>query len=162
MSSPATAQASHSRKAASKRNRRGFTLIELLTVMLIISVLAGIALPRFRNVVLKARAADVVGDMNVIKVAVLTYQTDHNAWPRDRNRGRIPPELVDYLPGGFSFRKDDYVLDYDDWSGRRRTPFNVGVTFISSDGELGAAVLDMLGTNVWTNGRTKFTWIIDG
>ena len=140
----------------------GFTIIELLTVMMIISVLAGIAFPKLRGVILKAQAADVIGDMNVIKVAVLTYQSDHNAWPRDRGRGQIPPELVEYLPGGFSFRKEDYILDYDNWSRRRRSPFKIGITFISRNEELGLAVLDMLGTNIWTNGRRKFTWIIDG
>lgn len=139
----------------------GFTIIELLTVMMIISVLAGIALPKLQGVLLRARAADVVGDLNVIKVAVLTYQTDHNSWPTDRNRGQIPSELAEYLPQGFDFRKEDYVLDYDNWSRNRRSPFKIGVTFISDDQELGEAVLDMVGTNIWTDGRTKFTWIID-
>ena len=145
-----------------RRDRRGFTLIELLTVMMVLSLLAGIALPKLRGVIVKAQAADVVGDLNAIKVAVFTYQSDHNAWPRDRGRGQIPPELVEYLPGGFSFQNDEYTLDYDNWSGRRRGPFNIGLTFISRDRELGLAVLDLLGTNVWTNGGTKFTWIIDG
>lgn len=73
------------------RKSLGFTLIELLVVMSIISILAGIAVPILRGVIVKARAADVIGDMNAIKVAVLTYQSDHNAWPGDRNRGQIPP-----------------------------------------------------------------------
>ena len=145
-----------------RRGVMGFTLIELLTVMMITGVLAGIALPRLRGTILKAEAADVVGDLNVIKVAVLTYQADHYAWPNDRNRGQIPPELVEYLPGGFSFQKDDYVLDYDDWSGKRRAPFNIGVTFITQNEELGLAVIELVGSNIWSDGRTKFTWIIDG
>ncbi len=60
----------------------------------------------------------MLGDMNVIKVAVLTYQSDQNAWPAEVGPGQVPPGLVAYLPGGFTFRKDDYVLDYDNWSGR--------------------------------------------
>ena len=140
----------------------GFTLTELLTVIVVIGVLAGIAIPRLRGAILRAEAADVVGDMNVIKVAVLTYHADHYSWPTDRNRGQIPPELVDYLPGGFSFRKDDYLLDYDNWSGRRRAPFNVAVTFIAQNEELGLAVIEMLGSSIWSNGGDKFTWIIDG
>ncbi|NNM03906.1 MAG: prepilin-type N-terminal cleavage/methylation domain-containing protein [Gemmatimonadetes bacterium] len=141
---------------------RGVTLIELLTVMVILSILAGIAMPKLRGAIIKAQAADVIGDLNAIKVAVLTYQSDNNAWPRDRGRGRVPPELVDYLPDGFTFQKDEYTLDYDNWSRRRRGPFNIGITFISRNQELGLTVLNMLGTNVWTNGRRKFTWIIDG
>jgi prepilin-type N-terminal cleavage/methylation domain-containing protein len=147
----------HRRKGA-----LGFTLIELLVTMAIISILAGIALPILRGVIVKARAADVVGDMNVIKVAVLTYQSDHNAWPGDRNRGVIPPELREYLPEGFSFRQDGYTLDYDDWSRNRRALFNVGITAITDEEELGRALLEMLGENAWTNGSQKFTWVIDG
>jgi prepilin-type N-terminal cleavage/methylation domain-containing protein len=144
-----------------KRRATGFTLIELITVMMVLSVLAGIALPLLRGVIIKAEAADVVGDLNVIKVAVFAYQADHNAWPRDRGRGQVPPELVEYLPAGFSFRKDDYTLDYDNWTRRRRGPFKIGLTFISRNRDLGLMVLDMLGSNVWTNGRRKFTWIIE-
>ncbi len=142
--------------------RRGFTLIELLVVMAVLSILAAIAVPRLRGVVLKAQAADVLGDLNVVKVAVMTYQADNSSWPRDRGRGRVPPELVDYLPGGFSFQKDDYVLDYDNRTRRRRAAFKIGVTFITRNEELGAAVMKLVGSSIWTNGRRKFTWILDG
>ncbi len=142
--------------------RTGFTLVELLTVMAVISILAGIALPKFRGAIVKAQAADVIGDLNVIKVAVLTYQSEHNSWPRDVRRGRVPPELVEYLPEGFTFVKDDYTLDYDNWSRRRRGPFNIGLTVITRNDLLGLTVVNMLGRNAWTNGRRKFTWVIDG
>ena len=145
-----------------RREVAGATLIELLTVMMVLSVLAGIALPRLRGAILKAEAADVLGDMNVVKVAIITFQADHNAWPSDQGRGRIPPELVEYLPEGFSFDKGDYVLDYDNWSGRRGAPFNVAVTFITERPELGMAVIDLVGTNIWGDGQTKYTWLIDG
>lgn len=147
-----------------RRGSPGFTLIELLVVMSIISILAGIALPILRGVIVKARAADVVGDMNVIKVAVLTYQSDHNSWPGDRNRGQIPPELSEYLPEGFSFVQEGYLLDYDDWSRNGRALFNVGITAVvdADEEELGLALLEMLGENAWSDGRRKFTWVIDG
>ena len=63
--------------------RGGVTLIELLTVMVILSILAGIAMPKLRGAIVKAQAADVIGDLNAIKVAVLTYQSDYNAWPNE-------------------------------------------------------------------------------
>ena len=136
-------------------------LLSLMVVMVMISILVGMAMQIYHGFVVRARAADVIGDMNVIKVAVLTYQSDHNGWPSDGDRGRIPPELEEYLPEGFSFQKEDYVLDYDNWSGRRRSPFTVGVTVITRDEPLGFWVLDMLGSNIWSNGSRKYTWIID-
>lgn len=141
---------------------KGFTLIELLTTMVVIGILAGIALPRLRGAILKAEAAYVLGDMNVIKVAVITYQSDHNHWPTDRSAGQIPPELVEYLPGGFSFQKEDYVLDYDNWSSVSGSTFNIGVTFITPREDLGLAVIKLVGSNIWSDGVTKYTWIIDG
>jgi prepilin-type N-terminal cleavage/methylation domain-containing protein len=150
------------RRRPHRRGRLGFTLIELLVVMSIISILAGIAVPILRGVIVKARAADVVGDMNVIKVAVLTYQSDHNAWPGDANRGQIPPGLSEYLPGGFTFLQDGYTLDYDNWSSNGRALFNVGVTAITDEEDLGRALWEMLGENAWSDGQTKFTWVIDG
>ncbi|MFH1764726.1 MAG: type II secretion system protein [Gemmatimonadota bacterium] len=144
------------------RGVHGFTLIELLTVMVVLSILAGIALPRLRGAILKAQAADLLGDLNVIRVAVLTYQSDKNAWPTEVGPGQVPSGLEAYLPGGFTFRKDDYVLDYDNWSGTGGSLYNIGVTFTAQNQELGLAVMELVGSNIWSGGQTTFTWIIDG
>ncbi len=142
--------------------QEGFSLVELLVVVVIISILAAVVQPNLHKALVRARAADVVGELNVVKVAVLAYQAEHSRWPPDRNRGQIPPGLEEFLPDGFTFSTPDYVLDFDNWSAKGSSVFDIGLTYISTDAELGAAVIDLLGNNVWTDGSSKYTWIIEG
>ncbi len=140
-----------------RKDRRGVTLIELLVVVLIVSILAAIAQPQLTSVIVKARAADAISDMQVIRVALYNYQSDQQAWPPDVNLGIVPPGLETYLPAGFDFEKEDYTLDFDNWGG---SPFMIGVTLITSDTVFGATLLDMLGSPKW-NSADKYTWVIE-
>jgi len=139
------------------KNRKGVTLIELLVVVLIVSILAAIAQPQLTGIIVKARAADAISDMQVVRVAVYNYQSDQQSWPADVSSGIIPPGLEDYLPGNFGLVKDDYTMDYDYWGG---TPFTVGVTLITSDSTLGRTALEMLASPKW-NAGDKYTWVIE-
>ena len=139
--------------------RAGFTLVELLVVALIISILGALVQPNLRRALVKARAAEAVGTLDAIRVAVLNYQADSHTWPRDVNRGRIPPGLGAYLPDGFTFRPEHFTIDYDNWSGRGRRSF-VGLSVITEDEEVGREMVSLLGANAWTNGRDRFTWVI--
>ena len=139
------------------KNRKGVTLIELLVVVLIVSILVAIAQPQLSHVIVKARAADAINDMQVIRGAVYNYQTDQLGWPADVASGIVPPGLEDYLPGGFDLVNDDYTLDYDNWGG---SPFMIGVSLITSDSTLGRTALEMLASPKWNSGD-KYTWVIE-
>jgi hypothetical protein len=72
----------------------------------------------------------------------------------------VPTGLDEYLPEGYDFVKEDYTLNYDNW--RTVSPYFIAVTAETSDyPDLGAAVVDLLGSNAWTNGSFKFTWILE-
>jgi len=139
-------------------DRRGMTLVELLIVMVIISIVVAVAQPNLQKAIMKARASAIIGDLQVVRVAVLSFQADTNRWPADRSGGTVPPDLVPYLPAGFSFSDPLYTLDYDNWSATG--PFNVGVSITTPDRDLGWTLLDMLGQNAWAQGET-YSWIIE-
>ena len=143
--------------SARLKDRRGLSLIELLVVVLIISIIAAIAQPKLTQVIVKARAADAVSDMQAVRVALYNYQADQQAWPAEVGSGQMPVGLEPYLPGGFNFTSTDYSLDFDNWGG---TPYTVGVTLITSDAILGVTLLEMLASPKW-NAADRYTWVVE-
>ena len=136
---------------------KGMTLIELLVVVLIISILAAIEQPRMSQVIVKARATDAIADLEVVRVAIYSYETTVNGWPAEAAQGVVPAGLDTFLPGNFRFVKDGYTLDFENWGG---SPFLVGVTLITTDTALGLTTLDMLSSPKWNSGN-KYTWVIE-
>lgn len=92
------------------RDQRGFTFIELLVVLTILSVLAGLAMPQYELVRKRARAAQAVGAISVIRHAAFAYNEATGQWAPGGSTGQVPPELTSYLPNGFSFSQLDFDL----------------------------------------------------
>ncbi len=61
---------------------KGFTLIELMIVVAIIGVLASIAIPRFAQMLEKAREGSTKGNLGSLKAAGQVYYSDaQGVWP---------------------------------------------------------------------------------
>lgn len=122
-------------------------------VVVAVAVLARIAVPRYQQYTYKARAAAVLADIQAVRVAAYAYNADTNQWPPDVNRGIVPPELEPYLGTGFSFRKEHYNLDWDNWvlpDGSPSQPGTgtvVGISLTTQDEAFGAALVSLLGEN---------------
>jgi prepilin-type N-terminal cleavage/methylation domain-containing protein len=84
------------------RRGRGFTLIELMLVVAIIALLAAIAIPKFADLVVKAKEAAVRGKLGTVRSLISIYYAD--------NEGRYPwlsgymewvfvPKYAETIPG---------------------------------------------------------------
>ncbi len=129
------------------RNRRGWTMIELLVTMVVLGVLAGIAVLKYIDLSRTAYAAKVAGEFVTVRLAAYNYEADHNnQWPADGGPGVVPPELVPYLPKGFTFTYPSYQLDFDNRS-PSMSPYQLAVSMTTTDDRLMAALQRTLGNN---------------
>lgn len=64
-----------------KRKRPGFTLIEIIIVLSIIGLLVGLALPQYKNSVVKAREAVLREDLFTMRKLIDQYYQDKAKYP---------------------------------------------------------------------------------
>jgi len=157
------------RKPREGARRRGFTMVETLTVAVVMGTLARIATPDFHRVVLRARAADVAADFQTVQLAVLGYRADHADWPDDSYAGLVPDGLAPYLPAGFSFVRQGYLLDWEHWDLPDGLPGHpdpgelAGISIVTNDRALGRAVVKLLGRSMphYSLG-SRYTFVVEG
>ena len=143
-------------------------MIEVITVAVVMGTLVRIALPNLHDVALNARAAEVVGEFETVRVAVINYHAEHLQWPEDSYVGQVPSGLEEFLPEDFDFRGAGYRLEWENWvlpSGLPQHPepgVLLGISIVTEDAELGYAVVDFLGDAMahYTLG-TSYTFVVE-
>ena len=80
--------------------------------------------------------------------ACATESTETGSY--ELSKGQVPPDLVPYLPDGFSFKRGRYQLDWENWplpSGLPSSPGTraiLGVSVVTEDRALGLALEDFI------------------
>jgi prepilin-type N-terminal cleavage/methylation domain-containing protein len=74
----------------------GFSLVELVVVVLIIAMLAGLAIPRMSRGSTGAAEASLVGDLSVIRKAILLYAIEHNSAFPGADAATVVAQLTTY------------------------------------------------------------------
>ncbi len=101
----------------SRITNNGFTLIELLIVIAVISILIGIALPRFKGMQDEGNIALAKAELRTLQTAVESYYIHNsNAYPAtgaaalQAALASAVPSIIDYVPTDpFSSTSADYV-----------------------------------------------------
>lgn len=124
--------------------RRGFTFIELLVVLVVLGILSGIAVLRYIDLRNEAFSSQVAGELHAVRVGAYNYWADRETWPAEVGAGQVPPELVPYLPGGFSFAAAKYTLDWEHLGGGGEPP-TIAIAISSSNPDFMRKLIQRLG-----------------
>lgn len=119
--------------------RAGITVMEVLVVLVVGTILVAIALPAYRNMEYRARAAHIVSGLNAVRTAAHKYEVREGEWPADVNPGVVPEPLQPFV-AGVDFTGDGYTLDWDNWGTA------IGISVIVRDDRLENALLAKLRT----------------
>lgn len=79
-------------------------MVEIMVVVVIIGLLAAAALPAYRLITLRSRAASVVNDLRTFSTVFITYSLQNGRYPDDGDPQVVPPQVAGQLPGNFSQR----------------------------------------------------------
>jgi len=133
------------------RRRAGFTFVELLTVMIVLGLLAGLAILKYIDLTHRARAAQAAGDLEAVRIAAYGAWYETGKWPDEVGPGIIPPGLAQYLPAGFTFQRNEYTLDWENFvpaDGGQTAGMQVGVVVSSTEPRLQRALENALGNKL--------------
>lgn len=108
-------------------------------VLVVVTILAAVAIPAYRNMEYRARAAHIVSGLNTVRTAAHQYQVREGEWPADVSPGEVPGAFRPYVRG-VDFTGDGYTLDWDNWG------TTIGVSVIVRDDRLENALLATLRT----------------
>lgn len=100
--------------------QRGFTLIEIMVVVVILSILAAIIVPRIMDRPDQARLVKARQDIRVIESAMKLYKLDNHVYPSTEQgiealvtRPTGSPEARNWKEGGYLDRLPRDPWDYD-------------------------------------------------
>ena len=136
-----------------RRSQKGFTLIELLIVISILSILVRVSLPAYKGIQRDAVATQALGDFNTVRAAAVAQYEATGAYAEDGPTGVVPAGMAPFLPRNYSFTKEQYSLDWENFAvsdstmGAGQSGYVLALTITANDSLVGRQILHMVGAN---------------
>ena len=136
------------------KSKKGFTLIELLIVIAVISIIVGIALPRFKGIQDEGNIIRVKGDLRTLQTAVESfYIHNSNAYPRTGSNFSVDllaasPQIISVMPKDPYNPGNSYGYDLGGANDQSYVIFSEGTL------GTGSAAIDGSGNFTETNGAS--------
>ncbi|PIQ89084.1 MAG: hypothetical protein COV72_04635 [Candidatus Omnitrophica bacterium CG11_big_fil_rev_8_21_14_0_20_42_13] len=135
--------------------KKAFTIIELLIVIAVISILIGIALPRFKGMQDEGNIAKAKAELRTLQSAIESYYMhNNNAYPATGSSaletalGSAVPNIIDFVPADpFSSTGADYVYVLGGTNNKFYVVYSVGPSGNGSATITGDAVAETNGSS---------------
>ena len=90
-------------------------LIETLSVLIILSGIVAIGIPKWADMRRHDSASRVLADVELVRAAVYRFYSDSAVFPREAPDGQISDELAMYLPPTFTRTRPYGMIEYRNW-----------------------------------------------
>jgi hypothetical protein len=124
--------------------------VEAVTLLLLVGIVTRIAIPPMGEVLVRARATQIRATFTAVEGAANRLSLENLPWPPDAEAGVVPPLLAQRLPRGFSFDRNGYQLDWQNWALPEGMPGDpsvqglIGISITIAERSLGLALMDLV------------------
>lgn len=96
-------------------SRTGLAAGDVLLALAGVALVLAMAYPRLERALMGGRVDAAQADVDAVGAAVAAFRAERQGWPPAAELGVVPPDLVGFLPRGFSFQSAAYALKWDRW-----------------------------------------------
>lgn len=89
--------------------QKGFTLIELMMVVAILAILAALAIPTYRDYLIRARISEGIEMATAAKTAIAEIRMSEGVFPNNNQQAGLPPTIASHYVSSLNVIADGII-----------------------------------------------------